>query len=130
MLSHDFKIINQEKIIQIDDDIILYILDTLLWIKTYSDKELLKIKNGIQYYGYTYFDKEGIQNLKTIIVNWRNLFENAPSYFALKIYYSLETNNFEKTYYLKKKVLSQFDDLINLCEGAVKENQILVHMGI
>lgn len=130
MLIHDFKIQGEENKIHIEDNIILYIIETLSWINTYNDEELQHPNKGINYSGITYFDMNGIIQLKEILLGWRSLFEEAPVVFRLKGFYSFTTNKIEKDLYLKRKVLPQFDSLITLCEIAIKENKIIYHGGI
>ena len=53
MLIHCFKILGEKNEIYIEDNIILYIRETLKWIDTYNDEKLLQLNKGINYYGIT-----------------------------------------------------------------------------
>lgn len=130
MLIHDFKIQGEENEIHIEDNIILYIIETLSWINTYNDEELQHPNKGINYSGVTYFDMNGIIHLKKILLGWKKLFEKAPSYFRLTGLFCFNINKREKIPYLKQELLSQLNSLINLCETAIKQNKIIYHGGI
>ena len=130
MLIHDFKIQGEENEIHIEDNIILYIIETLSWINTYNDEELQHPNKGINYSGVTYCDMNGIIHLKKILLGWKKLFEKAPSYFRLTGLFCFNINKREKIPYLKQELLSQLNSLINLCETAIKQNKIIYHGGI
>ena len=51
MLIHDFGLVEAEKEVHLDDNLILYIIDTLKWVKTFSKLENNIEKNGLNY-GY------------------------------------------------------------------------------
>lgn len=130
MLMHCFKILGEKDEIYIEDNIILYIFETLEWINTCNDEGLLQTNKGINYHGITYFDVKGTIHLKEILLGWRNLFEKAPLFFKLRGSFCFDTNKREKISYLKQELLSQLNSLINLCETAIKQNKIICHGGI
>ncbi len=41
MLIHDFGIVGEKKDVHLHDDLILYMIDTFEWIKTFSELESL-----------------------------------------------------------------------------------------
>lgn len=55
MLIHDFKILEEKKQVHIEDNLILYIFDTLNWINTFSSLKTNRETKGLNYLGVTYF---------------------------------------------------------------------------
>ena len=74
-LEHCFSIIkNKEKIekVNIPDDFINYIKDSLFWIvSSWNGKTL---KSGLPYYGEALISDEELVKFKTILEKWRGLF--------------------------------------------------------
>ena len=131
MLIHDFKILEEKEQIHIEDNLILYIVDTLKWINTFSSLKTNKETKGLNYHGVTYFKGDSIRKLKKIIFYWKELFNIAEKKFELMgIYYSPKRKKYLKNRYSKKEVIESLENLINLCDGAEKENKIIEHRGI
>ena len=49
MLVHDFGIVGEKKDVHLHDDLILYMMDTFEWIKTFSELESNIEKNGLNH---------------------------------------------------------------------------------
>ena len=131
MLRHKFRILEEKEQIYISDDLISYIFDTLNWIDTFSDLKTSDTENGLNYHGVTYFKGDSIRKLRKIIFYWRELFNVAEKKFELiGIYYSPKRKKYLKNRYSKKEVMESLENLINLCDGAEKENKIIEHRGI
>ncbi|MHB9338620.1 coproporphyrinogen III oxidase [Fusobacterium pseudoperiodonticum] len=131
MLRHKFRILEEKEQIYISDDLISYIFDTLNWIDTFSDLKTSDTENGLNYHGVTYFKGDSIRKLRKIIFYWRELFNVAEKKFELMgIYYSPKRKKYLKNRYSKKEVIESLENLINLCDGAEKENKIIEHRGI
>jgi hypothetical protein len=131
MLRHKFRILEEKEQIYISDDLISYIFDTLNWIDTFSDLKTSDTENGLNYHGVTYFKGDSIRKLRKIIFYWRELFNVAEKKFELiGIYYSPKRKKYLKNRYSKKEVIESLENLINLCDGAEKENKIIEHRGI
>ena len=131
MLIHDFGLVGAEKEVHLDDNLILYIIDTLKWIKTFSKLENNIEKNGLNYYGITYFKDEGIKKLKNILFNWKNIFNLGEDVIELEgIFYNSQKKKNSKNKYRKKYIIESLEKLIALCEKAEKENKIIEHWGI
>ena len=131
MLIHDFKILEEKKQVHIEDNLILYIVDTLKWINTFSSLKTNKETKGLNYHGVTYFKGDSIRKLKKIIFYWKELFNIAEKKFELMgIYYSPKRKKYLKNRYIKKEVIESLENLINLCDRAEKENKIIEHRGI
>ena len=131
MLIHDFRILEEEEQVYIEDNLILYIVDTLKWINTFSSLKTNKETKGLNYHGVTYFKGDSIRKLKKIIFYWKELFNIAEKKFELMgIYYSPKRKKYLKNRYIKKEVIESLENLINLCDRAEKENKIIEHRGI
>ena len=131
MLVHDFRILEEKEQVYIEDNLILYIVDTLKWINTFSSLKTNKETKGLNYHGVTYFKGDSIRKLKKIIFYWKELFNIEEKKFELKgIYYSPKRKKYLKNRYIKKEVIESLENLINLCDRAEKENKIIKHSGI
>ena len=131
MLIHDFGLVGAEKEVHLDDNLILYIIDTLKWIKTFSKLENNIEKNGLNYHGITYFKDEGIKKLKNILFHWKNIFNLGEDVIELEgIFYNSQKKRNSKNKYSKKYIVESLEKLIALCEKAEKENKIIRHWGI
>ena len=131
MLVHNFRILEEKEQVYIEDILILYIVDTLKWINTFSSLKTNKETKGLNYHGVTYFKGDSIRKLKKIIFYWKELFNIAEKKFELMgIYYSPKRKKYLKNRYIKKEVIESLENLINLCDRAEKENKIIEHSGI
>ena len=131
MLIHDFGLVGAEKEVHLDDNLILYIIDTLKWVKTFSKLENKIEKNGLNYHGITYFKDEGIKKLKNILFHWKNIFNLGEDVIELEgIFYNSQKKRNSKNKYSKKYIVESLEKLIALCEKAEKENKIIKHWGI
>ena len=131
MLVHDFRILEEKEQVYIEDNLILYIVDTLKWINTFSSLKTNKETKGLNYHGVTYFKGDSIRKLKKIIFYWKELFNITEKKFELMgIYYSPKRKKYLKNRYIKKEVIESLENLINLCDRAEKENKIIEHRGI
>ena len=131
MLIHDFGLVGAEKEVHLDDNLILYIIDTLKWVKTFSKLENNIEKNGLNYHGITYFKDEGIKKLKNILFHWKNIFNLGENVIELEgIFYNSQKKRNSKNKYNKKYIVESLEKLIALCEKAEKENKIIKHWGI
>ena len=131
MLIHDFGLVGAEKEVHLDDNLILYIIDTLKWVKTFSKLENNIEKNGLNYHGITYFKDEGIKKLKNILFHWKNIFNLGEDVIELEgIFYNSQKKKNSKNKYSKKYIVESLEKLIALCEKAEKENKIIKHWGI
>ena len=131
MLIHDFGLVGAEKEVHLDDNLILYIIDTLKWVKTFSKLENNIEKNGLNYHGITYFKDEGVKKLKNILFHWKNIFNLGEDVIELEgIFYNSQKKKNSKNKYSKKYIVESLEKLIALCEKAEKENKIIKHWGI
>ena len=131
MLIHDFGLVGAEKEVHLDDNLILYIIDTLKWVKTFSKLENNIEKNGLNYHGITYFKDEDIKKLKNILFHWKNIFNLGEDVIELEgIFYNSQKKKNSKNKYRKKYIIESLEKLIALCEKAEKENKVIEHWRI
>ena len=123
MLVYSFKILDGEEIF-IENSLILYMLDTLKWINT-LDKFRIKKNKGLYYHGSTYFEKNSIRKLKEIIFCWKNLFSEAAENFEIKVLLNQNKKGYCTENYSKKEVVESLEKLIDLCNSAEKENNVI-----
>ena len=123
MLVYSFKILDGEEIF-IKNSLILYMLDTLKWINT-LDKFRIKKNKGLYYHGSTYFEKNSIKKLKEIIFCWKNLFSEAAENFEIKVLLNQNKKGYCTENYSKKEVVESLEKLIDLCNSAEKENNVI-----
>lgn len=68
--------------VEIHDDLIRYIDDTLLWVPcTHLCGRKKKMTYGLMLYGNTIIKQEGAEIFGPVIESWANLFSKAPSKF-------------------------------------------------
>jgi len=92
MLIHDFGIVGEKKDVHLHDDLILYMIDTFEWIKTFSELESNIEKNGLNHSGITYFKGESVTKLKNIILHWINIFNLGEKTIELRGLFSIKLN--------------------------------------
>lgn len=123
MLVYSFKILDGEEIF-IKNSLILYMFDTLKWVNT-LDKFRIKKNKGLYYHGSTYFEKNSIRKLKEIIFCWKNLFSEAAENFEIKVLLNQNKKGYCTENYSKKEVVESLEKLIDLCNSAEKENNVI-----
>ncbi|MGX7150749.1 hypothetical protein [Enterococcus ureasiticus] len=139
-LTHEFEMFKSSKdvvfnketrknMVNIEDTFILYGIDTLKWIPSFS-KNFEQRSNGLDYYGRTYLDSEGITVLKGIIGGWLQIFKYAPVQIELTSDYDIDNGKFNSVIIDKEYLLTQLQNLFDLCDSALKKDYILVHFGI
>ena len=122
MLIHDFGLVGAEKEVHLDDNLILYIIDTLKWVNT-LDKFRIKKNKGLYYHGSTYFEKNSIRKLKEIIFCWKNLFSEATENFEIEVLLDQNKEEYYIENHNKKEVVESLEKLIDLCNRAEKEKK-------
>ena len=130
MLIHDFGIVGEKKDVHLHDDLILYMIDTFEWIKTFSELESNIEKNGLNHSGITYFKGESVTKLKNIILHWINIFNLGEKTIELRGLFSINEKKHSYNKISKKYLIENLKKLVLLCEKAEKENKIIEHWGI
>ncbi len=136
-LIHEFKIVPDDcydkeilaaETMSISDDLIRYVNDSLLWIKTLWNGK--KETNRLNYYGYTVIMGESLQKLKGIVEAWIYLFQNAGDIIVLTGDFLIDEDKYEKIEFTKEECLAQLRSLKEMCEKAEIENKAILHEGI
>lgn len=135
-MTHDFNILGEEEKIYIDDNLILYIMETLEWIDTFYFLKTREKRKGLNYYGNVYFEGNNVKKLKRVLFYWKELFGEARDEFEIASDFEIiKTYDLDKDKYIKQKlnkneVIEDLEKLIYLCERAERENKIIEHWGI
>ena len=139
MLQHEFLIKTtqnnldcEENIAIVDDDLMLYIINSFNHIVTTWNNDKNKRK-GLNYYGYTWIiDKVEFQKK---ILNWKEFFTNSSNKIVIKQNLhllnkiNLKTNR--KNFVLdKNRVIFQLEKLLELINIAISKNLYFLHLGI
>lgn len=164
-LIHDFVLLNKNEFsyedccelagkisydVSIDDDLILYFMDYLKWLPTYSP--LLKIRmHGLDYHAMTIIDIEGATEALILFSSLVNILKLAPNILKLTGAYTYvqaddnvidpnekvdrifrETAGYEKIVMQKSEVIRQFEILAELMRKVIDSNNALyvLHFGI
>ncbi|MFC5647545.1 hypothetical protein ACFPYJ_00060 [Paenibacillus solisilvae] len=128
---------NKEMIVQIQDDLILYMMDSFKWIRTtnpFNDETIY----GLFYHGISLIDFEGAITLNSITQAWYNLFLSAPDIVKLTGgYYTIEgepeiPGQYEIITFNKKDILSRLNKLNELSNRAKNSEDKfqIIHYGI
>ncbi|NUF33095.1 hypothetical protein HUN19_03790 [Acinetobacter oleivorans] len=164
-LIHDFVLLNKNEFsyedccelagkisydVSIDDDLILYFMDYLKWLPTYSP--LLKIRmHGLDYHAMTIIDIQGATEALILFSSLVNILKLAPNVLKLTGAYTFmyadddmidpnekvdrilkETAGYEKIMLYKSKVIQQFEILAELMRKVIDSNNTLyvLHFGV
>lgn len=116
-----------EEIVKIDDELILYLNDSLNWVNSIINA---KESNGISYYGITIFQEENIVKLKNVILKWSELFILAPEEIKITGEYDEKNKKYKIIKLNKKNTCQSLKKLSELLEMAKDEEKVIVYMGI
>lgn len=124
---------NIEKEVEVEDDIILYMLDTFKFIK--SSNVSGKLIQGIDYYGYSIFEGKEALKAKNIFESWRNIFKEGEEEFELTgeftwIEDKVFDGEYRKMFFNKALVLEVLRDLVNIYDIGSKGECKVLHLGI
>lgn len=164
-LTHDFVLLNKNEFsyddccdliggisfdVSIHDDLILYFMDYLKWLPTYSP--LLKKRiYGLDYHAMTIMDVEGATEALILFSSLVNILKLSPNVLTLTGIYTFvqvyddvidpnknvdrilrETAGYEKIIMQKRVVIQQFEILSELIQKVIDSNNSLyvLHLGI
>jgi hypothetical protein len=121
--------------VEIADDIILYIYDALEWIPSKNPARTgLPVGKGLNYHGFTLFDEQSSSKLKNIFSAWRCLFKNAPDTLKLtgQFVEGIEDTcgDYEIIEFSRDEVINQMDKIIAFAEKINQGEYHLCHRGI
>jgi len=97
--------LEKKKEVFLEDNLILYMIDSFEWIKTLSKLENNKEKYGLNYHGLTYFKGESITKLKNIILHWINIFSLGEDVIELRGMYYINIGKHSYNKYKKKYLI-------------------------
>lgn len=150
-LVHEFVLLTQEEckekinlndirvnkdVLEIHDDIILYIYDSLKWVPQAQTANSTEREYGLNYYGITMIDKEGAIVLYNILKAWSDLFKNSPPVLILTGSYSwtegkdISSGGYEVIELDRDEVIGQFNKLMSFAKKVINENYQILHFGI
>lgn len=118
----------------INDDVILYILDSLYWIpsKNPSSRNQI-IGKGLNYYGLTLFEKQSSEALVGVFSAWKSLFKNAPEAIELTgnfVFSDSEEGKYEKIIVDREELITQLNKILSMSRLLAEGNYYLYHCGI
>lgn len=134
-LIHDYfqgEYYNIYNYVEIHDDVIVYFMDTLNFIKfKWVSGE---IHNGIDYYGYSIISGSELHKAKVIFESWKNIFEQGQSEIILTGGYAWNEDEkrgeYEKIKFNKKEIIVKLNSVIHMCNIAYMEEKSILHLGI
>ncbi|TAA71990.1 hypothetical protein [Planococcus salinarum] len=122
--------------IDIPDDLIQYIADSLNWIPCkYPALSMTREVKGIDCYGVTLFDHTSAATMKSIFTAWHSLFTNSPEKLELAGEFVVSSKKnilgeYEHLFYSRDNVLELLKRLLSMIERLEEENLFLYHFGI
>lgn len=96
--------------IRIDDHLLTYFKDSLLWIPTLNPAQGHISGNGLNWFGPTIVNEAGGQALQQVCLAWRQLFACGPSLMRLRVFYTLTWPFDEKEHVLNSTLLDQLGE--------------------
>jgi hypothetical protein len=132
------KWINNPGALQVDDDVLTYIQDTLSWITCHNPARRMTKHKGLNFYGPTVIKKDGATDAASIFGAWANLFSAGPKSIELTGNYgwiegeNKETGSYSKIYMDRDAIVEIFKELANFSRQVVESNDelFILHLGI
>jgi hypothetical protein len=122
--------------VEIDDDLIQYIFDSLEWIPS-KNPAIPGNPNGqgLNYHGVTLLDQNSSITLERVFSSWRNLFINAPTKIELTGQFVYEENEeilgeYEKLVFNRDEVIKRFEKIISMSLQLAEGECYVYHCGI
>lgn len=122
----DFKDANQT--ITLDDDLIQYIHNSLLWIESIDWK--LRKEPGLPYYAESIIDVENSAKLKEIFIAWKQLFENAPKKIKVLDYYVADKPEDRIEYLDRDRFVTDLGNAVELLGEAIEKEEYVLYIGV
>lgn len=116
--------------VEVHDDIIQYIFDSLRWIPN-SGGSSRDSEYGLYYHGYTNIESNGAAIMRRVFSAWADLFSNAPDQFTIKGTYSIDEDKFIRITVDRENVVKVLRKVSNFAELVEKDNNLyIMHCGI
>ena len=122
--------------IDLSDDLIQYIADSLNWIPCKNPAiSMTREVKGINYYGVTLFDQTSAATMKSIFTAWHSLFSNSPEKLELTGEFVVSSKKnilgeYECLIFIRDDVLELLERLLSMIDRLKEENLYLYHLGI
>lgn len=136
LLSWRKKKLNVIDSVDVPDDLIQYISDSLEWIPSENPaRSITREEYGINYYGVTLFNQSSSEIMKSIFASWRTLFINSPQTLVLTGNFIFPSNEQEqgeneRLVFKRDEVLKLLEKVI-LMAGTLEEgDHYIYHLGI
>ena len=151
-LNHDFlllstrehpytdymKWINHPKAIQIHDDVMCYMQDTLNWITCYNPAQKMMKHKGMNFYGPTVIKKDGAEDSEKLFTTWATLFSIGPKRIKLTGAYGWtegegkETGGYDEIRIYRDEVVDKLRTLAKYSKSVANSDGalFLLHLGI
>ena len=110
------RFINHPRAIQLHDDLVRYMMDTLYWIPTHNPATNLPCR-GLNMWGPTLIEQNGAVVAERVFRAWARLFENSPVTLELTGGYTWldgvpeESGQYERLQYSRDETVSLLDTL-------------------
>jgi hypothetical protein len=132
------KWINNPGAVQIHDDVLTYIQDTLSWITCYNPAKRMMKHKGLNFCGPTVIKKDGAADAANIFSAWANLFSVGPKMIELTGNYgwiegkNKETGSYSKINIDRDAIVEIFKELAEFSrQVAESEDKLFIlHLGI
>ena len=151
-LNHDFLLlsirensytyymrwINNPLAVQIHDDVMDYIQDTLNWVTCYNPAKKMMKHSGLNFCGPTIIKSDGAVVTTKIFTAWANLLSNGPKEIKLTGPYgwiegeSKETGSYSAIKVDRDEVVERFKKLADFSKQVVdsEDELFILHLGI
>jgi hypothetical protein len=122
--------------VDIPDDLVQYIADSLKWIPSKNPaKSISKEERGINYYGITLFDQSSAKVMKSVFTSWHSLFANAPENLELTGAFMVSSSKrklgeYERLVFDRDEILGLLERLVSMAEKLEDGHLYLYHWGI
>ena len=133
-----FHWINSPKAIQIHDDVIRYVQDTLNWITCYNPGRRMTKQKGLNLCGPTIIKSDGAPCAEAVFAAWAKVFSNGPKKIQLTGAYewidgdSGGSGRYSKIKVDRDEIVAKFTAIANYARkvGGSKNEFLILHMGI
>ena len=151
-LNHDFlllstrectytdymKWINHHKAVQIHDEVIHYMQDSLKWITCYNPAYKMMKHKRLNLYGPTVIKKDGAVNAENLFTTWANLFLIGPKRIKLTGAYgwtegeSKETGSYSEIKIDRDAIVDKLRTVAKYSKSVADSNDelFLLHLGM
>lgn len=120
-------------LVELHDDIIQYISDSLNWIPSINPSTNQN-GFGLNHYGMTLFNSNSADIIRNIFSSWARLLENAPQEFEITGNYTWDSDksngSYEKIQIIRNEIVESFKTLSTYAEKLSDNGFYLLHLGI